>query len=144
LSEVGARLLLKTVQGLEKGSIVPQKQNDSLATYAAKIEKEDCVLDFSKTAKELHDLIRGLSPIPLAFTHTPDGRLLKIVESRVADCEAVTDAVPGTVLSVGDDIKVLCGKGILSLLTVVPEGKGKMSAADFVRGRKIFSGDTLS
>ena len=144
LSEAGAKILLETVSGLEKGIIVPQKQDDSLATHAAKIEKEDCVLNFARSAKELHDIIRGLSPIPLAFTHTPDGKLLKVSESRVADAEAINQVAPGTVLSVGEDIKVACGKGVLSLLTVVPEGKGKMGAADFVRGRKIFQGDILS
>ena len=144
LSEVGARLLMETVEKLEKGEITPEKQDDALATHAAKIEKSDCLLDFSLDAKVLHDLIRGLSPIPLSFTHTPDGKLLKVVASRIADAEKTVKSLPGTVLSVGDDIKVVCGKGILSLLTVVPEGKGRMSAADFVRGRKIAEGDLLS
>lgn len=143
LSEVGAKLLVETVEKLEKGEITPEKQDDSKATHAAKIEKSDCQLDFSLDAKTLHDLIRGLSPIPLSFTHTPDGKLLKIVESRVFDAEKTVKALPGTVLSVGDDIKVACGKGILSILTLVPEGKGRMSAADFVRGRKIAEGDLL-
>ena len=144
LSEAGAKLLIETVEKLEKGEIVPEVQDDSLATYAAKIEKSDCQLDFSLDAKTLHDLIRGLSPIPLSFTHTPDGKLLKVVESRVFDAEKTVRALPGTVLSVGEDIKVVCGKGILSLTVVVPEGKGRMSAADFVRGRKVAEGDLLS
>ena len=143
LSEAGAKLLVETVEKLEKGEITPEKQDDSRATYAAKIEKSDCLLDFSLDAKTLHDLIRGLSPIPLSFTHTPDGKLLKVVESRIFDAEKTVKTLPGTVLSVGEDIKVVCGKGILSLLTVVPEGKGRMSAADFVRGRKIAEGDLL-
>ena len=143
LSEAGAKLLVETVEKLEKGEITPEKQDDSKATYAAKIEKSDCLLDFSLDAKTLHDLIRGLSPIPLSFTHTPDGKLLKVVESRIVDSEKTVKALPGTVLSVGEDIKVVCGKGILSLLTVVPEGKGRMSAADFVRGRKIAEGNLL-
>ena len=113
-----------------------------LATYAAKIEKSDCALDFNKSAKEVHDLIRGLSPIPLSFTKTPDGKLLKVLESRVFDNEKVLGKV-GEVISVGDDIRVACGKGALSLLRVLPEGKGRMSAADFVRGRKIKVGDIL-
>ena len=144
LSEVGAELLMETVEGLYAGEITPEKQDDSLSTYAAKIEKSDCLLDFSLDANTLHNLIRGLSPIPLAFTHTPDGKLLKIVESRVADADKTVKALPGTVLSVGEDIKVVCGKGILSFLTVVPEGKGRMAAADYVRGRKISEGDLLS
>ena len=144
LADCGAKLLIETVEKLERGEIAPEKQDDSLATYAAKIEKSDCLLDFSRPARELHDLIRGLSPIPLSFTHTPDGRVLKIVASRVVDAEKTADKPAGTVISVGDDIKVACGKGVLSLLTVVPEGKGRMSAADFVRGRKIAEGDLLS
>lgn len=144
LSEAGAKLLVETVEKLEMGEIVPEVQDDSLATYAAKIEKSDCQLDFSLDAKTLHNLIRGLSPIPLSFTHTPDGKLLKVVESRVFDAEKTVKALPGTVLSVGEDIKVVCGKGILSLTIVVPEGKGRMSAADFVRGRKIAEGDMLA
>ena len=143
LSECGARLLIETVDKLEKGEIVPEAQDGSQSTYAAKIEKSDCLLDFSKSARELHDLIRGLSPIPLSFTHTPDGKLLKIVESRVADTDRISEVECGTVLSVGEDIKIACGKGILSVLTLVPEGKGKMSAGDFVRGRKISEGDLL-
>lgn len=144
LAECGAKLLIETAEKLERGEIVPEKQDDSMSTYAAKIEKSDCLLDFSLDAKTLHDLIRGLSPIPLAFTHTPDGKLLKIVESRVFDAEKVSDKPCGTVISVGEDIKVACGKGVLSFRVVVPEGKGRMGAADFVRGRKISEGDILS
>lgn len=144
LADCGAKLLIETVEKIEKGEIIPEKQDDSLATYAAKIEKSDCLLDFSRPARELHNLIRGLSPIPLSFTHTPDGKLLKVVASRVVDDNKTNGEPAGTVISVGDDIKVACGKGILSLLTVVPEGKGRMSAADFVRGRKIAEGDLLS
>ena len=142
LSEIGALALIKTVYDLKSGVAQRVKQDDSLATYAAKIEKSDCALDFSKSAKEVHDLIRGLSPIPLSFTRTPDGKLLKVLESRVFDNEKVLGKV-GEVISVGDDISVACGKGAISFLRVLPEGKGRMSSADFVRGRKIKAGDIL-
>ncbi len=143
LAEVGAGLLIKTLDLIECGEIVPMAQDDSLATYAAKIEKSDCELDFSRPAEQLHDLIRGLSPIPLSFTHTPDGKLLKVVSSYVYDKEQNANAEKGCVIEAANDIKVACGKGILALTCVVPEGKGKMSAADFVRGRKIAVGDVL-
>ena len=143
LSTVGAELLIETLKGIEAGEITPERQDDSRATYAAKIEKADCLLDFSLDASVLHNLIRGLSPIPLAFTHTPDGKLLKIAKSRLYDAEKTPKCLPGTVIEIGEDIKVACGRGILSLLTVLPEGKGRMSAADFVRGRKITVGDIL-
>jgi len=143
LASVGADLLIKTLKGLEAGEIVPEAQDDAKSTYAAKIEKSDCAIDFSLDARVLHNKIRGLSPIPLSFTHTPDGKLLKIAKSKLFDAEKTVKCLPGTVIEVGEDIKVACGKGVISLLTVLPEGKGRMSAADFVRGRKINVGDVL-
>jgi methionyl-tRNA formyltransferase len=141
LAEAGANLMLSTLAGLEAGTITPVKQDDSLATYAAKIEKSDCVLDFTRTAQELHDQIRGLSPIPLAFTKL-NGKLLKIVASR-ASGEASAKA-PGTVLSTDKGvIAVATGNGILHITDVLPEGKGRMSAAAFVNGKKIAVGDLL-
>ncbi|MBQ5892937.1 MAG: methionyl-tRNA formyltransferase [Clostridia bacterium] len=141
LGECGAELLLRTLVLLEKGEILPEKQDDALATYAAKIEKEDCLLDFSRTAKEVHDRIRGLSPIPLSFTHTPDGRLLKIVASEPAE----GGGRPGDVISLKNGrITVACGEGAIALLSVLPEGKKKMSSADFINGRRISVGDILN
>ena len=67
LAVCGAELLLRTLPHIFDGSAKPEKQNGDLATYAKKIEKTDCVLDFSMPAKKVHDLIRGLSPAPLAF-----------------------------------------------------------------------------
>jgi methionyl-tRNA formyltransferase len=143
LALCGAELLVETLSLLERGELTAIAQDDSLATYAAKIEKSDCLIDFSRPAREIHNLIRGLSPIPLAFTHTPDGKLLKIVASRVISDEGKLSARCGEVITVGEEIRVACGQGELAILTVVPEGKGKMSAGDFVRGRKISVGDVL-
>ncbi len=143
LSEIGAKALVKVVDSLKRGDAVRVPQDSSRATYAAKIEKSDCAVDFSRSAREVHNLIRGLSPIPLSFTRTPDGRLLKILETRIFDEDKILGKA-GEVISVGDDICVACGKGAVSLLRVLPEGKGRMSAADFVRGRKIKVGDILT
>ncbi|MBQ8287720.1 MAG: methionyl-tRNA formyltransferase [Clostridia bacterium] len=141
LSAVGADLILSTLTGLEAGTITPVKQDDSLATYAAKIEKSDCLLDFTRSAQELHDQIRGLSPIPLAFTKL-NGKLLKIVASKVS--AETTAKAPGTVLSTDKGvIAVATGGGILHITEVLPEGKGRMSAAAFVNGKKIAVGDLL-
>ncbi len=142
LASLGASLLIETVKGLEAGSITPVVQGEG-ATYAAKIEKSDCLIDFSRPVSDIHNLIRGLSPIPLAFTHTPDGKLLKITESRVFSREKA-DAECGTVISTDGEIRVACGDGIISILGVVPEGKGKMKASDFINGRKIATGDVLA
>lgn len=141
LSEAGAKLILSTLAGLETGTITPTPQDGSLATYAAKIEKADCVLDFSRSAQELHDQIRGLSPIPLAFTKL-NGKLLKVITSSVSSDS--TDQIPGTVLSTHKGvIAVATGNGVLQITEVLPEGKGRMSAAAFVNGKKIAVGDVL-
>jgi methionyl-tRNA formyltransferase len=142
LGACGAELILTAIERLEKGTLTAEKQDESLATYAKKIEKSDCLLDFSLSAEKLHNLIRGLSPIPLAFTHTPDGKLLKILSAKVSDLPH--NALPGTVLSLdGGMITVACGEGAISLLSVLPEGKGRMTAAAYINGRRISIGDRL-
>ena len=143
LSLCGADALIETVKLIKEGKAVREKQNDSLATYAAKIEKSDCLLDFSKSAEELHNLIRGLSPIPLTFTHTPDGKLLKVTSARIVDRECESNKEVGEVVSLDSEIVVACGKGKIALTGVLPEGKGRMRADEFIRGRKINIGDIL-
>ena len=143
LGLLGAELLRKTVDGLENGEITPIPQDHSKATHTAKILKEDCEIDFSKDCDTVHNLIRGLSPIPLSFTHTPDSKLLKVVESEICERESV-NADFGRVVSLENGkIRVLCANGSINILKVLPEGKGKMSSADFIRGRKINEGDIL-
>lgn len=142
LGECGAGLLVDTIQKIEAGTAVRIPQEEAKATYAAKITKEECLLDFSASAKEIHDRIRGLSPFPLAFTHTPDGKLLKIVRSHVAYAKG-DFGVPGEVIRLDESIVVSCGNGCVALDAVLPEGKGRMSAADYIRGRKIAIKDLL-
>ncbi len=143
LGLLGAELLCKTADGLEAGNITPTPQDHSLATHTAKILKEDCKIDFSKDCDTVHDLVRGLSPIPLSFTHTPDGKLLKVVKSEICERESENEEY-GKVLSLDNGrIRVACASGSVNILTVLPEGKGRMSAADFIRGRKINIGDIL-
>jgi len=146
LGECGAALLLRTLEELKKGTLTPIPQDDSLSTYASKIEKEDCLLDFSQNAKALHDRIRGLSPFPLAFTHTPDGKMLKIIASEVEKGMSHDPAVKsGRVLAAAKGkVLVACGEGtVLSLLAALPEGKKRMSASDLINGRRIKEGDLL-
>ena len=141
LGVLGAEAILEAIALLREGKLNPVPQDESLATYAAKIEKADCVLDFSRTARQLHDQIRGMSPFPLAFTRLPGGSMLKVTESRVADEDSQGEC--GKVVSLDEGIVVQCGKGKLRLVGVLPEGKGRMKAVDFVRGRKIAIGDIL-
>ena len=144
LGECGAETLLATIKELREGTLTRTKQDDSLATYAAKIEKSDCLIDFTKSANEVHNQIRGLSPIPLAFTYTPDGKMLKVTSTEIAKREGVL-APCGTVLSLaGGKIEIACGVGSIYILSVLPEGKKRMAATDFINGRKIAVGDVLS
>ena len=145
LGALGAKALLDTIILLEKGEAVRLPQDEALATYAKKITKEDCLLCFDGDARTLHNLIRGLSPFPLAFTHTPDGKLLKVIETRVADdtLEHSEDEC-GRVISLDNGIEVACKTGSIRILRLLPEGKSRMSAEDFICGRKIAVGDKLS
>lgn len=143
LGESGAELLIETIRAIKNGTASRTPQNEAEMSYAAKIEKADCLIDFTKSAKNVHDLIRGLSPMPLAFTHTPDGKLLKVIESRL--CTETSQKAAGEVVSLDDGITVVCGDGnCISIKRVLPEGKGRMNASDFIRGRKIAVGDRLS
>lgn len=143
MGKVGADVLLQTLRELREGTLRRLPQDGAQATYAAKIEKSDCKIDFARPAKAVHDLIRGLSPVPLAFTRLPDGKLLKIVRSEVA-ANSFPAAPAGTVLSTADGaITVACGTGAVRLLELIPEGKSRMSAAAFINGRKLQTGDIL-
>lgn len=144
MAEVGGRLLCKTVRALAEGTAVRRKQDDAAATYAAKIEKADCHLDLTCSAAVLDPYIRGLSPIPLSFVRCPDGKMLKIVRAEATQ----GSGLPGEVLALDDrgegGILVACGEGALLLREIVPEGKGKMRAADFIRGRRLKIGEVLT
>lgn len=140
----GGALLCRTLDAIADGSIVRQPQPESGACYAAKIEKEDCHLDITRPAAELDPYLRGLSPVPGAYLTRADGRKLKLLRAEVA----AGQGAPGTVLEVSDrgegGILLACGKGALLVREVVPEGKGRMMAADYVRGRGIAPGDLLT
>ena len=141
-AEVGGKLLSKTIKDIESGVAVRTPQDDNLATYAAKIEKTDCKIDFSMSAERLDCIIRGTTPIPGAFAYL-NGKMLKI--SKATPVRGSGEA--GEVLAVdgvgNGSFTVACGDGALLVTSVIPEGKGRMSAGDFVRGRKINVGDKL-
>ena len=143
LAVLAGEAMCQTIDRTLDGTVTREKQPDEGANYAAKITKEDCVIDFAKSPREVFNLIRGLSPMPYAMTRTPDGKLLKFTSAEAPGTD-VSDAAPGTVLSVdGGKIAVACGGGILNVTGVVPEGKKPMPAADYIRGRKIAAGDVV-
>ena len=141
-ADVGARLLVKTIKDIADGVATRTPQDDSLATHAAKIEKEDCKIDFSRSARAIDCAIRGVTPIPGAFAYLK-GKMLKIFKATPTEGKGR----PGEVIAVdpkgSGSFTVACTEGALLVKGVIPEGKGKMSAGDFVRGRKIEIGDIL-
>lgn len=141
-AEVGATLLSETIEKIEQNDVERIKQDDALATYAKKVEKEDCKLDFTLSAEKLDFTIRGVTPIPGAFAYL-NGKMLKI--NRATPVKGKGKC--GEVIEVSDKgdgfFTVACGEGALKVTAVIPEGKGKMGAGDFVRGRKISIGDVL-
>lgn len=148
MGKSGGKLLVSVIPMIENGTVVRQVQDDALATYASKIEKTECALDFSMSAQTLHNKIRALSPAPLGVAvlkTEKETKNLKLVSTVVVEKEGIHGEI-GKVLAA--DAKkgiftVACGEGILGVSVVVPEGKGKMNAGDFIRGRKIDAGDML-
>lgn len=142
-AKLGGEMLLALLPRLAAGEVTPVKQADALATYAAKIEKSDCRIDFTKNATELNRLIRGVNPIPMAFCMQGE-KMLKLVRA----VPVLGKGAPGEVLALSDvgegSITVACGEGALSITHLIPEGKGRMTAADYIRGRKIQKGEFLS
>lgn len=139
LAEDGAQLLSETMAALINGTLCPQKQNEAESSYAAMLSKELSPLCWEKAAKTLHDQVRGLNPWPSANCLL-DGKTLKVHQSRVG---GVTDAAPGTVVSVSP-FAVACGDGYtLELIEVQYEGSKRMAAADFLRGHAVMVGTVL-
>ena len=140
------RGITRGIELIEAGEAVYTKQDDSLATYAEKINKEDCLLDFNNTAEAVHNRIRGLSPFPLAFTYL-DSKLLKVTASVIVKRDGDNpDELVGKV--VDTDIKnslitVACKTGLVGFTAVLPEGKKRMSAGDFLKGKAIDNGTLL-
>ncbi len=143
LALLGANLIVSTLKKLESGELTPRKQDDSKATYAAKIEKSDCLVNFSSSVNDVHNKIRGLSPYPLSYAFL-NQKTVKFISSQVVSNK--TFGVPaGTVLSLEDRrIQVACPDGVIAITSLLPEGKSRMSAFDFINGRNIKVGDRFT
>ena len=111
LAQIGGNVLVKTLEQIKNGTAKREKQPEIYEPNVKKINNEACEIDWNLTAQEIHNKIRGLSPLPTAFTWL-NGKKLKIYKSRIS------------------------GDGIVKLLEVQPEGGKRMSAGDFMNGRK--------
>lgn len=151
LSAVGASLLVETLKGLEEGTIEDKAQDDSLASHTSIIKKSMGQIDFSRPAKEIECLIRGLNPWPSAFGHYKE-KLLKIWKAKVLTEEEAKElygaesssAEAGEVVKVSKNaLLVKTGEGLLSILELQLEGKKRMEIDAFLRGVQIKEGDKL-
>lgn len=128
-------LLMRTLEDLAAGKILPQKQDESESTYAPMLSKADAEIDWSLPAGRIHDLVRGLNPWPVAKT-TLDGRSLKIWAGEPA--RGAVSGACGTVRAQNGELLVACGGGTAyRILSLQAEGAKRMSAADFLRGHAM-------
>lgn len=145
LMEIGAKLIVEAIPKLERGELVPEKQDDSLSSYAPRLTKAMGLIDWKKDAIEIERLIRGLNSWPSAYT-CYHGKTLKIWEAEVilAEPERDSSALPGTVCSAGKDFfDVACGKDLLRIRSLQLEGKKRVSVKDFLLGYQLEEGTQL-
>ncbi|OGV95317.1 MAG: methionyl-tRNA formyltransferase [Nitrospinae bacterium RIFCSPLOWO2_02_FULL_39_110] len=141
LSRIGSDVVLETLECLEKGEIKRVKQDASIATYAPKLKKEDCLIDWSIGAKKIVNKIRGLTPAPGAYT-SYNGKRLKITNAEYLIKEV--KAEKGEVFEVNrNGIKVICGDGLVIIKNLQPEGKRVMGVGEFISGHNIKAGEIL-
>lgn len=142
LSVAGAKLCVETMERMEKGEIVPEKQGETTTEYAKMITKDLGKIDFSKSAAEIERLIRGFNPWPSAYTKL-GGKTLKIWAADVLEEEY--EGAFGEIIKVSkDEIYVKTGKGTLAIRELQLEGKKRMDTSAFLRGFDLQSGVLLS
>ena len=132
LSILGSEIVLRTINLIEEGNFELKNQDNTLSSPAPKITKEITRIDWNKTAEEIHDLVRGLSPYPCAY-FVLNNTIIKIYKSKnVHFTEKFLSA--GEVYHDSKDLIVGCGKGSLSLLELQQEGKNRLKVEEFLRG----------
>jgi len=137
LSQLGADLITPTLAALARDSLRFRPQPEDGVTYARKISKDECRIDWSRPAQEVHNHIRGLSPHPGAFFDADFGRgieRIKVLRSSIAEGEGP----PGTIID--GQLTMACGSGAVRLLNVQRAGKAPMDAASFLRGARLLAG----
>ena len=136
LARLGAPLLVGTLAALERGEAIETPQSAEGVTYAHKITAAETRIDWTRPARELDCMIRGLSPQPGAwFEHS--GVRIKALDSRIG----LGAGSPGEALD--DALLIACGEGALRLLVVQREGRAPLPAAEFVRGNPVTAGSRL-
>jgi len=136
LSQIGSRLIVDTLSRIESGGLTAVPQDNSKASMAPLLKKDAGLIDWTMSAREIHDRVRGLSPWPGAFSFLDDA-MIKVLETEVVP----GSADPGTLTSQGkDSLAVGTGKELLRIVSLQPEGKRPMTAAEFLRGHRGVAG----
>lgn len=140
LAILGASLVVKTTRLIDSGNVILQPQDDSQATPAPKIFKNDCRIPWQRSAQEIHNFVRGLSPHPAAWT-MHKGKLLKLYRTLpLVD----STGTPGRIVRCTPaELVVGTGAGVVSVLEIQQEGKRRLPIEEFLRGYKIQEGDTF-
>lgn len=142
LSMLGASLLVKTLALVAEGKIKPSAQDEKNATYAPMLKKSDGLIDWTKDAAAIKNLIRGVCPWPGAFTHW-NKKPLKVHSGAAAkEIDIPPETTPGTVIKASNGrIIVGCGKGAFEITELQPESKNRMDATDFLKGYRLNTGE---
>lgn len=141
LAQMGAELLMENLAQILDGTAQKEAQDDSQATYAPMVFKQDGILDYTKSAKQLCCLIRGMNSWPVAST-SYRGNVVKVWEAQAIKKES--QAQPGTVISVDKTgLRVACGEGILNITRLQFPGKRAMPVSDYIKGNTIETGVVL-
>jgi methionyl-tRNA formyltransferase len=142
LARLGATLLVSTLDRFARGAVEETPQDDSRATYAHRLTREDAVIHWDWTARRIHDLVRGLHPWPLAHTFVHGARLI-VRRSAVIDRPLFSP--PGAILAAqGDELHVAAGAGAVALLEIQPEGRRSMTPRDFLAGHRLETSDRFT
>jgi methionyl-tRNA formyltransferase len=140
LALLGREAMEETLQRLRAGKLTAEPQDDSFSCYAPMLKKEDGRIDWGLNAQTIHNLVRGMSPWPGAFTFL-QGEMLKLGDTSV---ENGAGGPPGTVLEAGSqEVRIACGQGVLRVRELQLPGKKRLAAADFLRGRPLLPGTRL-
>jgi methionyl-tRNA formyltransferase len=139
LSELGALALVEALELIAFGATEPQPQDDALATYAPKLDREVARVDWSAPAVEVARVVRAYDPTPAAFTTNRDAELKLFGARLIPDLSGPA----GRVLELGDRMTVACGESAVQISEVQPSGRRRVSVADWARGRALSIGDTL-
>jgi len=139
LSLMGADLLVEALDALAAGRVVPQSQDNAQATYAPMLKKEDGRIDWSRSASQIHNQVRGMQPWPGAYSSFRGGALHVW---RARPTEAGAGHPPGSLLRI-KPLLVACGAGALELVEVQMEGRKRMPAADFANGQRLVENEIL-